>query len=123
MLTVSVGVAQAPEHGDTLEALRSAADTALYDAKGRGRNIVRFFNEPAPIAEPEPRETARKAPASNGLSAEEEAGIRESYFRSGRARCPKDQAKLRVTEADAMGDRTVGLLVLCPMCGLNAYIE
>jgi len=39
-ITVSIGVATFPEHGDTLEAIIASADAALYDAKRRGRNRV-----------------------------------------------------------------------------------
>jgi two-component system cell cycle response regulator len=39
-LTVSVGMASAPEHATGLEALFHAADTALYRAKRAGRNQV-----------------------------------------------------------------------------------
>jgi diguanylate cyclase (GGDEF)-like protein len=37
---VSIGVARAPEHGSSPEALIRAADTALYGAKAAGRNRV-----------------------------------------------------------------------------------
>ena len=39
-VTVSVGVASFPEHGMTVEAVLGAADCALYQAKGHGRNCV-----------------------------------------------------------------------------------
>ena len=39
-VTLSVGVAAAPLHGDSAEALFDAADRALYEAKRRGRNAV-----------------------------------------------------------------------------------
>jgi diguanylate cyclase (GGDEF)-like protein len=39
-LTVSLGVATYPEHGDTTEALLRAADVALYEAKAAGRDRV-----------------------------------------------------------------------------------
>lgn len=39
-ITVSVGVARYPDHGDTLEAVAQRADQALYYAKNHGRNIV-----------------------------------------------------------------------------------
>jgi len=39
-ITISVGLAQYPRHGSTLEELFHAADKALYDAKGAGRNRV-----------------------------------------------------------------------------------
>jgi diguanylate cyclase (GGDEF)-like protein len=39
-VTVSVGVASFPAHGDTPEAVVASADTALYQAKANGRNRV-----------------------------------------------------------------------------------
>jgi predicted ATPase len=40
-ITLSIGVAAAPAHGETIEALFAAADQALYEAKRQGRNAVR----------------------------------------------------------------------------------
>ena len=39
-LTISIGVASAPEHGTRVEALFGSADRALYDAKRQGRDMV-----------------------------------------------------------------------------------
>lgn len=39
-VTLSIGVACAPQHGETMEALFGAADNALYGAKRAGRNAV-----------------------------------------------------------------------------------
>ncbi len=39
-LTLSIGLAEYPQHGDTTESLIAAADAALYQAKRRGRNRV-----------------------------------------------------------------------------------
>ncbi|HWJ24279.1 MAG TPA: diguanylate cyclase, partial [Gemmatimonadaceae bacterium] len=39
-VTLSIGVATAPRHGEQFETLFAAADRALYDAKRRGRNAV-----------------------------------------------------------------------------------
>ena len=39
-ITLSIGVAEFPQHGDTAEAIIAAADAALYQAKRRGRNRV-----------------------------------------------------------------------------------
>ena len=39
-LTISVGGALAPDHGETLDALLERADSCLYEAKHRGRNCV-----------------------------------------------------------------------------------
>jgi diguanylate cyclase (GGDEF)-like protein len=39
-VTVSIGVAEFPGHGETAVALIAAADAALYEAKRAGRNRV-----------------------------------------------------------------------------------
>jgi diguanylate cyclase (GGDEF)-like protein len=39
-ITVSIGVAECPSHGDTPESLIESADAALYEAKDGGRNRV-----------------------------------------------------------------------------------
>jgi len=43
-VTGSIGVAFFPEHGEALEPLLQAADTAMYEAKRRGRNGHFFYN-------------------------------------------------------------------------------
>ncbi|MEQ3550051.1 GGDEF domain-containing protein [Pseudonocardia nematodicida] len=49
-LSVSIGVAASPDHGDDIEALLTAADAALYAAKRAGRNQVRVWGDPEPAA-------------------------------------------------------------------------
>ena len=39
-VTISIGVAECPSHGDTPESLIESADAALYEAKDRGRDRV-----------------------------------------------------------------------------------
>jgi diguanylate cyclase (GGDEF)-like protein len=39
-MTVSIGVAECPAHGDTPESLIASADAALYEAKDKGRDRV-----------------------------------------------------------------------------------
>ncbi len=45
-VTVSAGVAAAPEHGETVEAVIAAADLALYRAKAEGRDCVMLAPRP-----------------------------------------------------------------------------
>jgi len=42
--TISIGVALAPEHGETAARLLKSADLALYKAKNEGRDCVRFYS-------------------------------------------------------------------------------
>lgn len=46
-VTISVGVAIFPEHGDDVETLLQAADTALYQAKNSGRDRLVVYQGPA----------------------------------------------------------------------------
>jgi diguanylate cyclase (GGDEF)-like protein len=39
-ITISIGIAEFPTHGDSGEALIEVADAALYEAKGAGRDRV-----------------------------------------------------------------------------------
>ena len=41
-VTISIGIAEFPDHGHTAEAVISSADEALYEAKRQGRNRVVF---------------------------------------------------------------------------------
>lgn len=50
-ITLSIGVAVFPDHGDTAEAVIRGADDALYEAKEGGRNRV-VYREPAPAPAP-----------------------------------------------------------------------
>jgi two-component system cell cycle response regulator len=49
-LTISIGVASCPVHGESRETLLDAADKAMYLAKSRGRNRVNSANELADTA-------------------------------------------------------------------------
>ena len=55
-VTISLGVAIAPDHGTLPQDLLRAADDALYDAKGQGRNRVCTAGgiQPAPMVQPKP---------------------------------------------------------------------
>jgi diguanylate cyclase (GGDEF)-like protein len=49
-LTVSIGVVDFPEHGQTLEEIIQASDKALYESKRSGRNRVTVAAEPDGVA-------------------------------------------------------------------------
>ena len=116
-LSVSVGVAVWPEHGNDLDQLRRAADDALYDAKRRNRNVVRYYKEPEPASSTVTQEPTRKVPEPGGLSDAERQGIREQYFRNHMARCPRDQAILNVQDTTSIGQERPSIYVACPLCG------
>ncbi|TMH97602.1 MAG: diguanylate cyclase [Betaproteobacteria bacterium] len=48
-VTLSVGIAIFPDHGDSGQAVLQAADAALYRAKAAGRNCVVMANEVTPM--------------------------------------------------------------------------
>jgi diguanylate cyclase (GGDEF)-like protein len=48
-VTVSIGAAVHPDHGDSLDALLAAADVALYRAKAAGRNRVESADQAPPM--------------------------------------------------------------------------
>ncbi|MEY4593161.1 MAG: hypothetical protein RIR18_2056 [Pseudomonadota bacterium] len=45
VVTASIGVAMAPDDAEDVESLLNAADFALYEAKGSGRNRYSFFSQ------------------------------------------------------------------------------
>ncbi|HYE11107.1 MAG TPA: EAL domain-containing protein [Patescibacteria group bacterium] len=45
-ISISIGIALYPEHGDNLDALLKNADIAVYKAKETGKNRIVFFNKP-----------------------------------------------------------------------------
>ncbi|GAB2883466.1 hypothetical protein GCM10027046_10020 [Uliginosibacterium flavum] len=47
---VSIGISLFPDHGSTTEELIQHADTALYQAKGEGRNAYRYYTEALTVA-------------------------------------------------------------------------
>jgi len=51
--SASIGIAVAPDHGDTYDELLSHADEAMYRAKARGRNAYQMYSSAAPDDGPE----------------------------------------------------------------------
>ena len=62
-ITLSIGVAEFPQHGDTAEAIIAAADAALYLAKRRGRNRVAraTANTRRPATRPRGKQARKRA--------------------------------------------------------------
>ena len=60
-LTVSIGIAEYPAHGDTPEELIASADAAMYRAKGQGRDrVIAATGGPGPEPEVERKPRRRK---------------------------------------------------------------
>jgi len=120
-VTASFGVSTFPEHGGNSAEVIKAADTALYDAKNRGRNLVRVFGEPEPAKAP--RQPERKLPVPGSLTERQKDELRKQYFRSHSIRCPEDDAALDVQEiTQASAHPITRLLVWCKLCGLSGEL-
>ena len=117
-VTASFGVACFPLHGQEARAVVRASDQALYDAKNRGRNLVRVYGEPEPIRVG-PREVERKVAKPGRLTADQKAELRRRLLRDERIECPADGAYLKVvdvTHAESVGRE---FIVICPDCGMS----
>jgi diguanylate cyclase (GGDEF)-like protein len=122
-ISVSIGVAVQPDHGTHPASLSQAADTACYDAKQLGRNLVRIYGEPPPATANGERHVDRKQPEPGGLSDQQRTKIRTDYFRDRLARCPFDEAILDVQDVTAQQDSRNQILVSCPLCGISEHLR
>jgi diguanylate cyclase (GGDEF)-like protein len=60
-VTVSIGIAEYPSHGDTPEEMIASADAAMYKAKSQGRDrVVAASGGVPPVPEPERKPRRRK---------------------------------------------------------------
>lgn len=117
-VTASFGVAAFPEHQRTASELLNAVDSALYDAKQRGRNLVRAHGD----SDSTSLSSDRKLPKP-GLATEAELQrLRLLHFRGEKIKCPKDRALLAVEELEYLGSTTSGIRVHCPVCGTTEDI-
>jgi diguanylate cyclase (GGDEF)-like protein len=122
-ITASIGVATAPDHAGEMDALISAADKAVYLAKDRGRNLVQYFDEPAPVvASPMVRPT-RRPPTPGHLSDDDAAAMRREVIHGRRVECPTDHAPLDVIDASDLGSRGKEFIVACPDCGWQQHLH
>ncbi|HXK28010.1 MAG TPA: GGDEF domain-containing protein [Candidatus Binatia bacterium] len=121
-VTASLGVSVYPELARTSEDLIETADKAMYDAKNRGRNLVRFHAEPEPSPRVAVREPERKQPEGGRLTSTQRATLRKDHFQGTRIVCPDDQTPLRTREFSLLGSATPQLMISCPLCGFNEMI-
>ncbi len=121
-ITASFGIGSYPIHGKEPADLFKAADAAMYDAKNRGRNLVRVYGEPEPDIE-KPREPERKLPEPGLLTEDQRRELYLDHYRGITIRCPNDEAILRTQNIFRLSkDERSHLLVVCPVCGLRDQI-
>jgi diguanylate cyclase (GGDEF)-like protein len=73
--TASIGIAIAPEHGDSYDDLLNRADAAMYRAKDRGRNAFQMY-----MAGPWPSTSDRTAPDDRSLHADLSGALERGEF-------------------------------------------
>lgn len=117
-VTASFGVSTFPGLASTAEVLCETADKAMYDAKNRGRNLVRYYGEPEPRKAKESTQPERKAPEPGGLTETQLATFRRQHFKHQVLVCPNDGAYMRTDEARPI-DSPVVVFAHCPQCGLQ----
>ena len=121
-VTVSFGLGEVPTHARTATELLKTADAALYEAKNLGRNLVRVSGEPKPTPTSH-RAAHRKQPDPNTLTEKEAEQIRVHYFTYHHAFCPRDGAKLRISESHPVNQQTPTLVIACALCGLSERLH
>jgi diguanylate cyclase (GGDEF)-like protein len=117
-VTLSFGVSSFPDHATDIGTLLRTADEALYDAKHRGRNVVRLHGEPAPTR-PGAREPDRKLPEPGRLTDAQKAEMRRRLLRHERIECPEDGAYFDVHDVTHTGSVGREFLIMCPDCGMQ----
>jgi diguanylate cyclase (GGDEF)-like protein len=117
-VTASFGVSTFPGLASAPNVLCETADKAMYDAKNRGRNLVRYHGEPEPRQGEESTQPVRKSPEPGGLTEKQLAEFRSQHFKRRALVCPQDGAYMRTFESEPLGAPVV-VFVDCPQCGLN----
>jgi diguanylate cyclase (GGDEF)-like protein len=123
-VTASFGVASMPEQASDALTLAKRADEAVYDAKKRGRNLVRFSGEPEPQDGVKSFKTNRRAPEPGGLTEAQGEKMRADILVHGlKPRCPSDNALLEVIDFSPYGSNAKEFMVNCPMCGWSVDLK
>lgn len=120
-VTSSYGIATCPLHAVTPTDWLKKADEALYDAKLRGRNLVRVTGEPAPTADA-PRTPNRKQAKAGEMSSEDKERLRVFILSGHRAPCPVDGIPLDALDNTHLGETGRSFLVNCPGCGFSTVL-
>jgi len=118
-ITASFGVTVFPNIAPSREQLIETADNAMYDAKNRGRNLVRYYGEPSPEPTAKTQVPTRKPPEPGKLTDAQLREMRQLHFRRQAIECPNDGAYMRTHEQNVVGKATTTVMAHCPQCGLQ----
>lgn len=118
-ITASFGVSVFPDFASSPEDLIKTADRAMYDAKKRGRNLVRYHDEPVTEPDCTPKVVARKEPDPGTLTEDQLAEMRRLHFKHREVECPNDGAYMITRQIQALDQEAAVVFARCPQCGLS----